>query len=132
MNIEELKFILKQQKADDYSDFLARTLRSIDGPMLNKAWNNISELSKHRLSLVIGIERKDFATISMPKLHSGIMKPSLPNVCGGVKRALWELARVVDEITEEEDREQKQPAPLTCPHCGKEISVKVTVCKESP
>jgi len=126
MTLAELRFIVSQQK---YNQFYAIFDEHwVTDELLAEALSRMFEKYRNRLIQVIGVDRKDFAQLSLPKLQSGYMKPGYANACYGIQRSLRHLRMSLARLKPkglEASREVSRK--LTCPHCGTELTISLTL-----
>lgn len=129
MTIEELRFIVLQQEGSG----LWRTFYEdwITDELLAEAFDRINvsdEIYKKRLELVIGVKRKDYGQLSLPKKSGSYLKPSFHIAEWAIRKALIRLLREVRRL-----KPAIQPSisrELICPHCGGALSFKIRVTQK--
>lgn len=126
MTLEELRFIARQQGYSSFSNIFDEDW--ITDELLTEALSRIDEVFRNRLIQVVGVERKYLGQLPMPKLHGGYMKPGYANACYGIKAALRHLSRNLRRLKFNRlQTSQEVNRKLTCPHCGAELRISLTV-----
>lgn len=126
MTVAELRFIVRQlpnyylsYHFDEYW---------ISDPLLEKALVTMLPVFSNRLNKFIGTRREEWKNLVLPKKGGGDMKPGYANACYGLKAALrslwWALCKFKKEAKATLDRENQK---LTCPHCGMEVVITVSI-----
>jgi len=108
MNVEELRFIVRQQRESPF--FSVFDEYWVTNEVLAQALTEIDAVYRDRLEALRGINRKDYAQLALPKIAGGFMKPGSSNTCYGARRALWNLRKVLRR-PEKQAKQEKQERP---------------------